>query len=132
MKGRAISQELKEFYTLYEGQSWKNVISIGDSDFERLGTQEATRRYIMEKGGDSSPTAARVQEVNGHVYQVRTKTLKMLDAPTVEELIVEVQMLQRWLPDLVVLDDSFDADLNDVNDLEAVATIEYQLKFGAS
>merc|ERR1719240_1373070 len=102
IKGKAITQELEEFYTLYEGQSWKNVISIGDSDFERLGTQEATRRYIIERGGDSSATAARRQEVDGHVYQVRTKTFKMLEAPSIDELILQLKMLQRWLPDLVV------------------------------
>merc|ERR1719443_1977298 len=47
VKGKAISREIAKFYTQYEGQSWKNVISIGDADFERLGTQAATKEYMM-------------------------------------------------------------------------------------
>lgn len=130
IKGRAIARELQEFYTLYEGQSWKNVISIGDSDFERLGTREAVRAYKTARGlqgADASDGAAKTQEVDGHVYQVRTKTIKMLDCPSSDELVVQVQMIQGWLPRLVALDDSFDADLNDVSDLEAVAQIEARI-----
>jgi len=129
MKGNAISQALKEFYSLYEGQSWKNVISIGDSNFERHGTQQATRRYLVEQGGDaSSLLASKSQEVDGHVYKVRTKTLKMLDMPAVDELLIQVQMVQKWLPLLAVLDDSFDGDLNDIHDAQAIAAIESKLR----
>merc|ERR1719182_314753 len=93
VKGKAIAREVDKFYSLYEGQSWKNVISIGDSNFERHGTQQATRRYLMEQGGDaSSLLASKSQEVDGHVYKVRTKTLKMLDMPAVDELLIQVQM----------------------------------------
>lgn len=135
VKGMAIARELQDFYTLYEGQSWKNVISIGDSDFERLGTRGAVRAYMTERGihgagaqgVDASNGSPKGQEVNGHVYQVRTKTLKMLDYPTSDELMVQVRMIQQWLPHLVRLDDSFDADLNDVNDPEAIAKIESKI-----
>jgi len=128
VKGKAISSALESFYSSYEGQTWKNVISVGDSDFERLGTQEAARRYIQKIGGDSSPGGiGGRQEVDGHVIQVRTKTLKMLDSPSLEELVVELKMLQKWLPHLVVLDDSFDADLNDMHDAESIASIEERL-----
>lgn len=124
VKGRAIAGELEELHNLYEGQSWKNVISIGDSEFERLGTKGAINRYSADRGLDNSNSAL----VNGHVYKVRTKTFKMLDGPSAEELMVQVQMLQRWVPYLVMLDDSFDHDLNDVNDMEAISKIEYELK----
>merc|ERR1719382_527885 len=50
IKGRAISEEIKSFYSQYEGQSWKNIISIGDSNFERIGTMSATANYMRENG----------------------------------------------------------------------------------
>lgn len=80
VKGKAIARECNKFYSQYEGQSWKNVISIGDSDFERLGTQNAMENYMRETGIDSDGLV----DVNGHLYKVRTKTFKMLDEPTVE------------------------------------------------
>mmetsp|Transcript_53698 Transcript_53698/g.85442 ORF Transcript_53698/g.85442 Transcript_53698/m.85442 type:complete len:479 (-) Transcript_53698:153-1589(-) len=126
VKGSAIARELEEMHTLYAGQSWKNVISIGDSEFERLGTRVAINNYSAGKGLDSGST--QTAEVNGHLYKIRTKTFKMLDGPSAEELMVQVQMLQRWVPYLVALDDSFDADLNDVNDMEAIRKIEDELK----
>ena len=59
------------------------MISIGDSDFERLGTQQVTRDYMKETGieGDGE-----LVDVNGHMYKVRTKTFKMLDEPTIEDI----------------------------------------------
>ncbi|CAE7288329.1 KIN12G [Symbiodinium pilosum] len=54
MKARAIARECREFYSQYDGQSWKNVISIGDSDFERLGTMLATKDYMTQTGIKSS------------------------------------------------------------------------------
>ncbi|CAK0877499.1 unnamed protein product [Prorocentrum cordatum] len=49
-KGRAIFKFLSEFYSQYEGQSWKNVISVGDSHFERYGTMAATMHYAAAQG----------------------------------------------------------------------------------
>merc|ERR1712217_440593 len=51
--GRAIAKQVKDFYSQYEGQSWKNVISIGDSSFERLGTLQATKEYLKNEGVDA-------------------------------------------------------------------------------
>mmetsp|Transcript_105852 Transcript_105852/g.225930 ORF Transcript_105852/g.225930 Transcript_105852/m.225930 type:complete len:502 (-) Transcript_105852:30-1535(-) len=125
IKGKAIARELRDFYSQYEGQSWKNIISIGDSDFERLGTQYATEDYMRETGimGKMDLT-----EVGGHVYKVRTKTFKMLDQPTIEELTVEVAMVHKWLPLMVKLDNGFDVNLNDVEDPRTLQTIERTLR----
>eukprot|EP00930_Biecheleria_cincta_P072380 TRINITY_DN59786_c0_g1_i1.p1 TRINITY_DN59786_c0_g1~~TRINITY_DN59786_c0_g1_i1.p1 ORF type:complete len:600 (+),score=96.60 TRINITY_DN59786_c0_g1_i1:86-1885(+) len=54
MKARAITKELEDFYSQYEGQSWKNVISIGDSNNERLGTMEATEVYLSRKQAEAA------------------------------------------------------------------------------
>lgn len=55
MKGKAIAKELQSFYSQYDGQTWKNVISIGDSDFERLGTKGAIKKYMFDSGVTTSP-----------------------------------------------------------------------------
>jgi len=123
IKGRAIAREVKRFYSQYEGQSWKNIISIGDSDFERLGTQAATAEYMKQTGlGDAEA------EVDGHMFKVRTKTFKLLDEPTIEELTVEVSMLMKWVPLMVDLDKSFDVNLENVEDAAMLQRIEETLQ----
>lgn len=125
VKGKAIARELESFYSQYEGQSWKNIISIGDSDFERLGTQLATKDYMTQAG---IKVDGQTVEVDNHVYKVRTKTFKMIDQPTVEELTLQVTMLHKWLPLMVQLDNSFDVNLNDVDDPTQLQLIEQTLK----
>lgn len=46
VKGRAIAVEVDKFYSQYPGQTWKNIISVGDSEFERLGTQSIILKYF--------------------------------------------------------------------------------------
>ncbi|CAE7778885.1 unnamed protein product [Symbiodinium sp. CCMP2456] len=125
VKGKAIARECRQFYSQYEGQSWKNVISIGDSDFERLGTQSAMEDYMKERGIEQD---GQLVDVGGHMYKVRTKTFKMVDEPTIEELTVEVEMLKAWLPLMVKLDSSFDVNLNNADDPEVLQSIEKTLR----
>lgn len=141
MKGKAIGREVRAFYSQYEGQSWKNIISIGDSDFERLGTMRMSNQYMKDQGvlkdndiastlmqrvasGDACGRNQGAVEVNGHVYKVRTKTFKMIEYPTIGELSEELALLQSWMPKMVALDDSFDADLNNLEDPHLIETIE--------
>uniref|UniRef100_A0A7S1WEL9 MIB/HERC2 domain-containing protein n=1 Tax=Alexandrium catenella TaxID=2925 RepID=A0A7S1WEL9_ALECA len=124
VKGKAISKEIGTFYSQYAGQSWKNIISIGDSDFERLGTMQATEGYMKQTGISRSKTV----EVSGHVYKVRTKTFKMLDQPSVDELTVELAMVQKWLPLMIQLDSSFDVNLDDLEDPATLRRIERTLR----
>jgi hypothetical protein len=167
MKGKAIAEALQEFYSQYEGQSWKNIISLGDSDFERYGAMAATLQYAQVQGlvkpdgkktrpepkaagkrsslqsDDSALSVKDVKtklhhtdgdalllagEVNGHDFKVRTKTFKMLDDPTVEELIAELGLLHQWLPMMVRLDEAFNVDLNSLEDNEQIKKIEATLQ----
>jgi hypothetical protein len=165
MKGKAIAKALSQFYSQYEGQSWKNIISLGDSDFERYGAMAATMQYAAAQGlvneSEIVPTsrsrasrARRISEgsqlsvssvkhhistgngrrmswegtVNGQEFKVRTKTFKMLDEPMVEELIVELSLLQQWLPLMVGLNDGFDVDLNSLDDKAQIDKIESTLR----
>lgn len=129
IKGKAIANQVKQFYSQYEGQSWKNIISIGDSDFERLGTQAATAEYMKQTGLRKSRGDTEL-EVDGHIFKVRTKTFKLVDQPTIDELTVEVSMLQKWLPLMVKLDTSFDVNLSDVEDTQELKKI-YKLLRGS-
>jgi hypothetical protein len=150
VKGKAIAQEVKKFYNKYEGQSWKNIISIGDSNFERLGTMKAAAEYMREKGvevpasleetlrkglidspetqgaGFKSDETTPVV-VAGHTFQVRTKVLKMIDEPTVQELAVELGLVQQWLPLMVRHDGGFTVDLAGLEDWNQARAIESQL-----
>merc|ERR1712113_491559 len=96
VKGIAIARQIDDFYSQYEGQSWKNIISIGDSTFERMGTYRAVEEYMKERGltekgrasGFLMQDGALTQEVvhDRHVFKIRAKTFKFMDQPTAEEL----------------------------------------------
>jgi len=116
MKARAIARECREFYSQYDGQSWKNVISIGDSDFERLGTMLATKDYMDQTGIQRADNSDNCAVVDDHVYKVRTKTLKMVDQPSIDELNTQLGLLRTWLPLMIKLDSDFDLNLNNAAD----------------
>lgn len=99
VKAAAIHAECTRCYSQYEGQTWKNVISIGDSYFERDGTRDVVRRWCE----DNARTA----------YQLpRTKTVKFLDDPTCDEVADQLKLLTAWLPVLVRKDGAFNIDLD--------------------
>lgn len=111
IKGDAIAKKISGFYSQYDGQSWKNIISIGDSEYERLGTQRATEEYIRNRG-----MPYRNGEIVGHFPKVRTKTLKLMDQPTIKELMTQLAILQQWLPVIVGLDDDLDIQISGLAD----------------
>jgi len=114
-KQNAISRELQLMYNQYDGQTWKNVISIGDSDFERRATIEACKAYSynLQREPKSDMDSCWIGQVNGHPRKVRTKTIKMYDAPRVKDLSLEIQLLVKWLPALINLDKGLDCDFED-------------------
>lgn len=106
VKKRAIYAHIESFYSKYEGQSWKNVLSIGDSEFEREATLQSTKAWQLSahhKGCDSS-------------MKVRAKVVKMLEDPTDEELLAELRLISSWLPSMVERNQGFDIDLEQSND----------------
>lgn len=129
IKGEAISKEIEAFYSQYDGQTWKNIISIGDSDFERLGTMMSVGDYMKNHGitpQNGSPLGE--ADIHGHYYRVRTKTFKMLDQPTVEELNVQVDLLHNWVPLMVALDDGFDVEFDSLENDNQLKEIEATLQ----
>lgn len=94
-KETAFKQEIDRFYSRYESQSWKNVVSIGDATFER----DATRAAV------SSRPSKR--------FQCRTKTVKMLDEPSIEELIKQVKIIHDAITMIARYDGNLDLQIAD-------------------
>jgi len=140
LKGRAISNEIEQFYSQYEGQSWKNVISIGDSQFERYGLLAASTAYIQNKRMsqlDVAPLlpaqagAWQKMDVNQdkeHEIRLRVKCCKLLVDPDMDELVVELNTIGKWLTSMVKLDEGFDIDFEVLTDVEQVTIVEGVLR----
>jgi hypothetical protein len=94
-KELVFDQEITGFYSRYQHQSWKNVLSIGDSIFER----DAVRRVVLHR-----PTAKK---------KCRTKTAKLLDEPTLEELIAQVKVVHDALGMMVQYDGNLDIEIDE-------------------
>merc|ERR1712048_1382398 len=115
-KGRAISDELDKFYSQYEGQTWKNVLSVGDSSFERYGLLAATSAYMQgsQLGANKDSVWNPSEEgcwqkvADGRTLKLRAKCCKLLDDPDMEELSLQMDLITRWLPNMVNLDSGFD------------------------
>eukprot|EP00927_Polykrikos_kofoidii_P058145 TRINITY_DN52495_c0_g1_i1.p1 TRINITY_DN52495_c0_g1~~TRINITY_DN52495_c0_g1_i1.p1 ORF type:complete len:431 (-),score=30.95 TRINITY_DN52495_c0_g1_i1:23-1315(-) len=91
----AMESELGSFYSQYPNQSWKNVISIGDSWFEH----DAVRQV----------TSAHPQPQN---KKLRTKTIKLTTRPSLAEVGAQLSVLREYLSAIV----RYDGDMNVVFD----------------
>lgn len=122
IKGDAIAKKISGFYSQYDGQSWKNIISIGDSQYERLGTQRATKDYMRDKG-----IINQNDDIIGDFPMVRTKTLKLMDQPTMKELTIQLDIVRQWLPAIVSLDDNLDIEFSDPQDADPMDVFQERL-----
>mmetsp|Transcript_57537 Transcript_57537/g.126328 ORF Transcript_57537/g.126328 Transcript_57537/m.126328 type:complete len:358 (+) Transcript_57537:78-1151(+) len=95
-KEMAFEMEIDGFYSRYSGQSWKNIISVGDSIFER----DAVRRVV----GSHSQRQKK---------KCRTKTLKLFDEPDIDELIQQVRVVQEVLSMMVSYDGELDIEIDE-------------------
>lgn len=149
VKGSVIEQELHSFYSQYKGQSWKNVISIGDSNIERYGTLGATNAYVQKNFSKKGRAHAMITQRGaygdiwenfdsknskwreglegihkGHVFKVRTKVVKMLEEPTPAELCRQQKLLSLWFSTIVNFDGSLNLLLDDLRNVKAVKELE--------
>lgn len=133
LKGRAIAQEIDRFYSQYEGQTWKNILSIGDSRFERYGVLAASTAYLQRRrlsSWDDQPFSPGQQdawqkvEADGHVVKVRAKVCKLVDQPDIEELDIELDMISKWLALMVNINEGFDLDFEALVDSRLVGVVE--------
>lgn len=133
LKGHAISEEVSRFYSQYEGQTWKNVLSIGDSRFERYGLLAASTAYMQRSPLNSvgaQPIMPGQQDAwkkvtsDGHVVHMRVKCCKLVDGPDIEELGIELDMIAKWLGLMVGLNEGFDLDFEALVDARLVSVVE--------
>jgi hypothetical protein len=104
-KQRAMDRELRKFYG--GSHSWKHVISFGDGPYERQALQDLAFEHV-------NPSSKK----SGVSKVLRTKTVKMLEAPDCQQLCEELRLLQAWLPSIICVDGDFDTSLDgDEDDL---------------
>jgi hypothetical protein len=94
-KEAAFLKEISGFYSRYEQQSWKNIISIGDSVFER----DAARRVVLHR-----PSVSK---------KCRLKTAKLLDEPTLEELVLQAKLISNTLNMMVQTDSDLNIEIDE-------------------
>jgi hypothetical protein len=92
-KVMAMKAAVTDFYSRYPNQSWKNMVSIGDALFEHDAIKQVAAERPMFK-------------------PCRTKTLKLLEGPTVPGLVVQLSIVEKWLAKIVKLDGDIDIDLS--------------------
>lgn len=96
-KELAFEQEISGFYARYAHQSWKNVLSVGDSIFER----DAVRRVVL------------CRQSMEPQKRCRTKTIKLMQDPSLEDLIAQVRIVCDVLSSVVQHDGDLDVELFD-------------------
>merc|ERR1719262_1883711 len=105
-KELAFEQEITGFYSRYQHQSWKNVISVGDSIFER----DAIRRVVPQRPSKK---------------KCRCKTMKLFDDPDIDDLIQQVRVVHEVLQTMVQHDGDLDIELNEEDlNLEALNIVD--------
>ena len=98
-KERAMKDNISKFYSQYLHQSWKNIISIGD----QLCEHNACRIVALAR-----PSTKKT---------CRTKTVKLIEEPSIENLIAENQVILQWLRGLVQYDGELSIDLSQDDDV---------------
>lgn len=110
LKTRTMKRVIKKFYGSGEHhRSWKNILSIGDSEAERCALQDIVFRHTQK-------------DRNGVWKDCRCKTLLLRDKPTLEELTAELEFVAQLLPALVLHDGDLDMDIDEEDLQAAMAT----------
>lgn len=94
-KVRAMRTACHRFYSRYNDQSWKNVLSLGDAFFEH----NAIRQVVADRPEYTSQK------------KCRTKTVKLIQAPTISGLSSQLSIISSWLVKIVRADGDLDIDL---------------------
>lgn len=103
-KEKAMEFAVTEFYKKYEGQSWKNVITVGDGFFEH----QAIKKVVNN----------RPEYTQGK--KCRVKTVKYLEHPTLDGLVNQLKLTRSWIRKICALDEDLDVDFTaPMSDLKA-------------
>lgn len=89
-KSRTFEDQIDRFYSRYPNQSWKNILSVGDAPHEREALSRVVRWAPQGRG------------------RCRSKSVKFVLRPSVQQLTRELQMLRESLREIVLHDDDLD------------------------
>lgn len=107
LKAQAMKRVIRKFYhgNKHGGRSWKNILSIGDSEAERLALQDIVFHRCQ-------------RDRKGGWKECLCKTLLLLNSPKLVELTAQLKFVEHLLPALVQHDGDVHMDI-DKEDLEA-------------
>eukprot|EP00931_Biecheleriopsis_adriatica_P112186 TRINITY_DN8674_c0_g2_i1.p1 TRINITY_DN8674_c0_g2~~TRINITY_DN8674_c0_g2_i1.p1 ORF type:complete len:374 (+),score=55.95 TRINITY_DN8674_c0_g2_i1:28-1122(+) len=106
-KFAVMKREVDSFYSQYEGQTWKNILSLGDMFYEHDAIQDVTFRREPPKLKDE---------------RVRTKAIVLPTEPTMSQITLRLRFSKRMLPAYIAFDGSIDLDLRGASDpLQAIS-----------
>lgn len=112
-KRAGMEQETAAFYSRYDGQSWKNVLSFGDMRYEHDAA------HGLRPSG-CSPCLAGLSNKKTPRARLRTKTVLVPLEPSLSELTVALHVQRLLLPQYVACDGTLDIDLQaNANPIEA-------------
>jgi len=120
LKTASMSRIIKDFHQTggrsgaSKSRSWKNIVSIGDSDAEYYGVQDA---ILCHKQTDR----------HGAWKECRCKAVKILGKPSLEVLTAEMTLLWDWMEALVCHDGDVDIDFDSLkveNSEEAIRSLD--------
>jgi len=95
-KTAAMQHEAKRFYSEMSEHPWKNIISMGDAQYERLACQELA--WLSPPAADDDT--------------VRIKTFVVPEKPTITELTLRLKMSTCLMPSCVRFDGDIDCDMD--------------------
>jgi len=119
---RAKANAMREQFDRFHGDnlSWKNLLSIGDGEFERIALITTAERWLTQERQDAqvieTGLTSELVSSAGHRKRLRTKTVKMLDEPAIEEMVAQHELFISWLPHLVKRDRGIDIVIEDSED----------------
>eukprot|EP00440_Ansanella_granifera_P035576 gb/GFBE01038592.1/.p1 GENE.gb/GFBE01038592.1/~~gb/GFBE01038592.1/.p1 ORF type:complete len:478 (+),score=57.78 gb/GFBE01038592.1/:1-1434(+) len=96
-KLEAMRQEAHQFYSRYPGQTWKNVLSLGDMKYEHDAVKELSASRV--------PSQAR--------ERLRTKSFVLPTSPLLSELTLQLRVWSHLLPACARFDGELDMDLSE-------------------
>lgn len=103
-KTNAMQREAKEFYSQYPGQTWKNIISVGDARYEHFAAHDVA---FKRKGPDRE--------------KLRLKCIITPEGPAIRDMIYRLSVAALMWPAYVVYDGDLDIDMNTDHQLRAIA-----------
>ncbi|CAK9114470.1 Uncharacterized protein SCF082_LOCUS53032 [Durusdinium trenchii] len=92
-KFKAMRKEAESFYSQYQGQTWKNIISLGDMAYEH----DAAKSLSSTRVAVSQPRE-----------RLRTKSVVLLQSPSLHGLTLQLRIWSQLLPICVRFDGDID------------------------